>query len=171
MLKKILALIFVVFILFNVGGYFICFYVQQLNIQHQVKEEIKKGLKDKDLTLIKVNKSQASDLIWEEKDKEFSLNDCLYDVVNVKDSGNWTYYFCLNDVSEKLLVNKFQATQKRENETEKRLKKVLDFQFLFHPLLEIKCNSFSNIIYGNGIQLFESNPPRVISPPPKSLIS
>jgi len=44
-------------------------------------------------------------IVWEEENKEFSIEGTLYDVVRIKKSEGKTFLYCINDKEEKQLLD------------------------------------------------------------------
>ena len=44
-------------------------------------------------------------ILWQEDNKEFSIDGVLYDVARIKKSGGKTFLYCINDKQEKQLLD------------------------------------------------------------------
>lgn len=44
-------------------------------------------------------------IVWEERNKEFSIDGILYDVARIKKSDGKTFLYCINDKQEKQLLD------------------------------------------------------------------
>ena len=66
-------------------------------------------------------------LVWEEENKEFSIEGVLYDVARIKKSDGKTFLYCINDKQEKQLLDGLAKAvnanhgNKQENNTIKSL--------------------------------------------------
>lgn len=66
-------------------------------------------------------------IIWEEENKEFSIQGVLYDVARIKKSDGKTFLYCINDKQEKQLLDGLAKAvnanhgNKQENNTIKSL--------------------------------------------------
>jgi len=47
----------------------------------------------------------ANKIVWQEENKEFSIDGVLYDVARIKKSEGKTFLYCLNDKQEKQLLD------------------------------------------------------------------
>jgi len=65
---------------------------------------------------------QAADkLVWEEKNREFSLDGILYDVARIEQKEGKTFLYCINDKKEKqLLDNLVKAVNKNHDNKQGR---------------------------------------------------
>ena len=78
----------------------------------------------------------ADKIVWEEKNKEFSLDGILYDVARVEKIEGKTFLYCINDKKEKqLLDNLVKAVNKNhDNKRGRNIKPVLpDLVFINPP--------------------------------------
>jgi hypothetical protein len=154
------------FFLFNIGGYFIWFNIIKNKIQKEIRQEIRKGLSEKDLILITVAVNEESEICWIKPGKEFSYRGEMFDVVKIKTSSDKKFFYCINDSKEKKLISGFE----KAHESNQKARKLLgNFQYIFviqpEPLLHI--NETSNHEY--CIKSFDapSNIEEVTVPPPK----
>jgi len=66
-------------------------------------------------------------IVWEEENKEFSIEGVLYDVARIKKSDGKTFLYCINDKQEKQLLDGLAKAvnanhgNKQENNTIKSL--------------------------------------------------
>lgn len=107
-MKKILAIFIVVLLLFNSMGYYIVFKATQYAIKKEIKNIIKQGVPEKDLSLIKVavdDVQKQAVLEWLDK-KEFRYHGQMFDVVRYYTCNDTTYYYCINDKQEEKLFSK-----------------------------------------------------------------
>jgi len=126
--RKYLSVILLFFFLFNMGGYYLWFNYLKNNIQKEIRREIRKGLSEKDLTLITVPVNDESGICWIKPAKEFTYRGEMYDVVKIKISDNKKFIYCINDIREKKLIADFSKT----NESSQKARKLLgNFQYIF----------------------------------------
>ncbi len=109
--------------LFSGNGYFLYFKYLQSNIRLNVTSEIKKGMKEKDLSLVVVTPNNENEIEWTKENKEFKYKGFLYDVVTVKEMDGKRYYYCYNDIKEQELIANFSRLNRRRNKTLLRIKK------------------------------------------------
>ncbi|MCX6232259.1 MAG: hypothetical protein NTZ33_12030 [Bacteroidetes bacterium] len=169
-MRKYISYISLFIILFNIGGYYIWFSVQQFRIQREIEVSIIKELKDKDLILIEVANNQKSEIRWIEPDKEFDLNGEMYDVVRIKFQKDRISYYCINDVKEEELIAKFKNTHNKKKEIDKNIKYVFNFQFFQQQHSIINNKYSSDFIFPSLVLLYKSKSIEIKSPPPKFII-
>lgn len=61
--------------------------------------------------------TETNDLVWEEKGKEFHLNDEMYDVVRTTTENGKTVYHCINDKKEKRLLDRLVKLVKANDDS------------------------------------------------------
>ena len=165
-LRKYLALIVLMFFLFNIVGYYLLFSYVKNNIQKEVRREIRQGLAEKDLTIITVPISDESGICWLKAGKEFTYRGEMFDVVKIKIVKDKKCFYCINDTKEKKLISDFS----KNNESGPKARKLLsNFQYIY--ILQAGC--FLNIIETSNhdycIRSFAtaSTVKEVTLPPPK----
>ncbi|PKP20036.1 MAG: hypothetical protein CVU05_09960 [Bacteroidetes bacterium HGW-Bacteroidetes-21] len=166
-MKKFISLILVITFIFNSGGHYLWFlYLQNAN-QKDIKREIRKGLKDNELTLIVVPLNDESALQWEKPQKEFKYQGEMFDVVRSKIILQKKYYYCINDKKEKLLIANFNKNNNKRGDIQKRLKRTSITNF-FSPIQnKLCCLKSTDRIFIGKISFYKSNNPKIPSPPPK----
>ena len=88
-------------------GYYIVFKATQFAIKKEIKNIIKHGVPDKNLSLIKVSVDDAkkqAEMEWLE-DHEFRYQGQMYDVVRSYTSNDTSYFYCINDKQEEHLFS------------------------------------------------------------------
>jgi hypothetical protein len=79
-LKRTIAILFSVIILFQLTGFLIIFKVKQQTIRKEIKHFIKNGVPQNELITIELNASNKMDFDWKHS-REFSYKGGMYDVV------------------------------------------------------------------------------------------
>lgn len=105
-MNKPISILLLIIFLNNSFGYYIAFLFEQKQIRNEIKEKIEQSLPENELTIIFINNDETSLIKWFEKDKEFSFNDEMYDVIRNKITKTGTIYFCIHDKDEKKLNQK-----------------------------------------------------------------
>jgi hypothetical protein len=106
--KKIIAFGLLGLFLFNTGGYFFLFRINQSVIQEEVKSLIRSGLCEDSYILLKIqNPSADPDLKMTAKD-EFLYKGHMYDIARQVTRGNTTWFYCVNDRKEESLLARYQ---------------------------------------------------------------
>ncbi len=167
-MRKYIALLILSVFLFNIEGYYLLFCVLQYSIKKEVRQEIRKGLKDEDLTVIIMPENDEAGIIWLKPGKEFRYNDEMYDVVKIHYKHQKKYYHCITDKKEKQLIADFQKSHNSKSESEKKIKRT--FTYNFYPQQFTYINNLYSIDYTFSILdvLYTSNAIDVLSPPPKT---
>lgn len=157
------------FFLFNIVGYYLWFSYAKNNIQKEIRQAIKKGLAEKDLTVIAVPLDDESGIRWLKAGKEFAFHGEMFDVVKIRTDKDKKYFYCINDAKEKKLLADFSKHHGQDS----KARKLLSF-FQYNYILQ--AGSFFNIpetsnhdycIHSFGIV---STIREVTSPPPKKFL-
>jgi hypothetical protein len=157
------------FFLFNIVGYYLWFSYAKNNIQKEIRQEIRKGLAEKDLTVISVPLDDESGIRWLKAGKEFTYHGEMFDVVKIKTDKDKKYFYCINDAKEKKLLADFS----NHNEPDSKTRKLLSF---FQYIYILQAESFFNILETSNhdycINSFAivSTIKEVTSPPPKNFL-
>ena len=129
-MKKVLPIVLLAIFLFNVGGYFIAFKVEQYQEKEKIELEIKAGVNKEDLSKIVINKADLASVEWTEADQEMRYNNSLFDVVRSEETPTTMIYYCINDSKEDSLItdldNHINTHVIANNKTEKNSKKSTD---------------------------------------------
>jgi hypothetical protein len=165
-LRKYISAILIFVFLFDLGGYYLLFCIWQNNTRKEIRQEIRNGLKEDDLSLIIVSINEVSGISWIESDKEFRYQGDMYDVVKIKIHNQKKYYYCIRDINEKQLIANYNKNHSSKKETGKRIK---EFKYQYIPLKI----SLTDLIYPVDLTtneiavLYKSNIIDIHSPPPK----
>jgi hypothetical protein len=159
---------------FNFLGIFFVFKIQQYIIRHEIKQQIKQGIPEKELVRITITPELAEKLVWL-KDNEFRYHGRMYDVVKkVEDSNHTVVYFCISDNQETELfahlddlVKKNMDPEKRPNAPLKNMFKLLSHLYyesnkteVFNNLPETEKKWYFNDLYADPFLTDLSPPPR-----------
>ena len=106
----------------------------QYKIQKEVKQKIRKGLRDEDLSIIVVSVNDESEINWIKPQKEFRYKGEMYDVVNIKIENQKKYYYCIWDVKEKQLIANYNKTNNNKQNKE-RIKRISNILLFFQVIL------------------------------------
>lgn len=163
--NKLSSFIITIFFLFNSGGYFVYFKLRQWYIQEEIEEELIKKMDESQLSLIIISLNDRSTIHWTRKNKEFSYNGMMYDIVKSKTVNQQRYLYCISDVKEKQLIDNFIKTNNRHNK--KKLQNRINFNYFFELFRFSLHSFFQNYQYKKINILFHSNYTSTPSPPPK----
>jgi hypothetical protein len=103
-LKKLLAASFLTLLFTSQLGYYFIYSFQQHLIKERMEKELLSRIPESSLELI-IAENYGNKIVWEEKNKEFSIDGVLYDVAKIKKTGGKTYLYCINDKKEKELLD------------------------------------------------------------------
>jgi hypothetical protein len=169
-IRKYLSAIVLMFFLFNIVGYYLWFHYVKYSIQNEVRQEIREGMADKDLTLITVPLNDESGICWIKAGKEFTFRGEMFDVVKIKISNDKKYLYCINDSKEKKLISDFS----KNHESDQKAKKLLSS---FSYIYILQQGAFLNILVSSDHNFYiksyntASVVSEVNSPPPKQYLS
>jgi len=103
---KIIALFLLLGIyLYITVGYTCSFFILRYKLKKEIKKLIKSSLSEKDLEVIRINKTELQNIKWKERGKEFVYKNNMYDIVKIENRGDCTVYYCINDKKEKELFS------------------------------------------------------------------
>jgi hypothetical protein len=132
-MRKLASLALLALFFFNIGGYFFWFRISQQVNYSQVRREIRAGLDDRDLDILRFPPGMINNISWIKPGKEFSYNGELYDVVKSRIEGEDVVYYCLKDTKEKELIARFGRKTREEQQRNKMLKKIPLLSFILQP--------------------------------------
>jgi hypothetical protein len=166
-MRKFISLLIIVVLLLDIGGYYLWFLIWKNSAQQEISQEIKKGLKGVELSLIEVSNNEQSNISWIKPNKEFRYKGDMYDIVNVKIQNKYTLYYCIKDIKEKQLIANFS---KNHNSKKEAVKKMRMFKFQYVPRsFSLKICLFSSDFNSGTIEsLYKFEITDINSPPPKS---
>jgi len=96
--KKFFSIILFFVFLFNISGYYYLVCLLQRNLQADIKQEIRKGLKESDLSLIVVAANVEKQLCWLKPGKEFRFKGELFDIFKTKTIDQQKHFYCIKDI-------------------------------------------------------------------------
>lgn len=153
-------------------GYIIVFKITQIQIKKEVKRELKSKVKSTDLHLISFSKNDLDKINWMEEEKEFLLNNKMYDIVKKEISENSVLFYCIDDKKEaELFANldvHINKHLKNHSSSQKNTIKVTDDKYkISHASSSGLINYYSLINHQTAyiLRLFSVNQP-LSTPPP-----
>jgi len=102
--KKILAVAFLSILFTSQVGYYFIYTIHQYIIKEEMERELLAYIPDSSLEVF-VAEEFGDKIVWEEENKEFSIEGVLYDVARIKKSDGKTFLYCINDKQEKQLLD------------------------------------------------------------------
>ena len=153
-------------------GYYVCYMMQQYEAKDEMSARILSSADNSSLIKI-VAEENIHQITWEEKDKEFYLNDELYDVIKIKKERGKTVLYCLSDNKEKELKKKIQEVSdfSTAQQSAAKANKYLS-EFQFSPFL-LPGTINSHVCFEPGkfpfllARHFSKVDPDIVSPPPR----
>ena len=179
MLKKVLPIFLLLAFLFNMGGIFVVFKIEQFKIRRAIKQEIKAGLDEDELHYFTFSAVEYAQLDWERENKEFRLGREMFDIIRMKNAGDTMELYCVNDTEEALLFAGLDELAKEKSEKEsgnpnhssgKVLKMLKKFQYTNEPVSLFE-GGLTTSKYGTGLREGPYSSPYIDreTPPPDSV--
>jgi len=79
-------------------------------------------------------------IVWEEKNKEFSIDGVLYDLARIEKSGGKTFLYCINDKKEKQLLDNLAKAVNTNHDNKQEKNSIKSF------LIDIVCMNNEEVI-------------------------
>lgn len=136
-------------------GVYIIFKMEQSKIRTSIKHQIKSGVPESELHVFSLSLEEYEQLNWVRKDKEFSSQKNMYDIVKKQNTRDSIFLFCVNDKEEAILFTRLDEMVKRSiernsNSSDNPLNNVVK---LFKLLYVIEGNHYFFNEIGNIIAL------------------
>ena len=126
MFKKSIIGFFVLLLLYSFCGELLLWQWQSAQVRQAIKHQLKTQIPIKNLHRFVFTQSEFDVLQWNKKDKEFKLNNRLFDIVKKTKSNNTIILLCINDTEEESLfarldelVNNQLQTKNQHNKNNK----------------------------------------------------
>jgi len=103
-LKKALAASLLAILFTSQVGYYFIYTVHQYIIKEEMEREMLTLIPESSLEVF-VAEEFGDKIVWEEENKEFSIEGVLYDVARIKKADGKTFLYCINDNKEKQLLD------------------------------------------------------------------
>jgi predicted transcriptional regulator len=103
-LKKALASSLLVILFTSQVGYYFIYTIHQHIIKGKIEKELLANIPASSLEVF-VAEELGNKILWEEDNKEFSINGILYDVARIERVDEKTFLYCINDKQEKQLLD------------------------------------------------------------------
>ncbi|WP_373058428.1 hypothetical protein [Zunongwangia sp. H14] len=118
-MKKAFAILLLLIFSFNSAGFYISFGIQLYQIKKEVKQRIIAATPREELIQLKYSSATKKEFHWHE-DGEFSYKGRMYDVVNTEKNGDATFYFCIEDKEEMILLASLKKQLEKNSKRSKR---------------------------------------------------
>ena len=103
-MKKALAALLLAILFTSQVGYYFIYTVHQFILKEEIERELLAHIPESSLEVF-VAEELGDKIVWEEENKEFSIEGVLYDVARIKKSDGKTFLYCINDQQEKQLLD------------------------------------------------------------------
>lgn len=121
-----------------------------------------------------VAEEHGTKIVWEEKNKEFSLDGVMYDVAGIKKVDGKTYLYCINDKKEKELLDNLVKAVRSANDNNNNRQSGNSIKIQFPDLIADKNETEPSVLVSINPQYISFNVDlvtsvkEVSSPPPKA---
>lgn len=118
-MKKFLTILLLGVLFICMSGYYLVYKYQRRQVRIEMKAFLRKSESSANVPIVhfsfKLNEGSvaAAGFEWV-NDHEFSLNGQLYDIVRSSTENDTIHIACVNDVTETLLVKKFESIFRKE---------------------------------------------------------
>jgi hypothetical protein len=103
-LKKVLAASLLTILFTSQVGYYFIYTIHQFIVKEKMERELLSHIPAASLEVL-VLEELGDKIVWEEENKEFSIEGTLYDVARIKKSEGKTFLYCINDKQERQLLD------------------------------------------------------------------
>jgi hypothetical protein len=170
-LKKIFIIQLLSALIFSQVGYYFFYTIKQFQIKEAVKHQLLCALPESYLQVIAADNKK---IVWEEDEKEFSIDGKMYDVAKIKTINDIKYLYCLSDEQETILIKDLANTiqNKTGSKQQKEHKQTIKFQTIacqqIESILESCAFKISRAIFPIFKQNIMTAVVSVVVPPPKA---
>ena len=106
-MKKIVVIAILFVFLLNTMWYYIVFKCNQCHIKNEMISQIRLGVFHPDIVLLKILRPEQEHQFQRIEKNEFSYCGRLYDIVVERKCGDTTFFYCLHDKKEEMLLADF----------------------------------------------------------------
>lgn len=174
-MRSVVATVLLHFVLLQAAGYLIVFEIQKYEIRQEIKHQIKAGVPDTELVLLKIVEGKFHPTFQRVEEHEFRYDGKMYDVVRQESHGDTTWYYCLADEKETQLFANLEELVKhgmsQNSERQQRIIRLLNLfgQLFFSPHDRVSSvDAIEDMAWSNcyfGLKLWIEPPP---TPPPEA---
>lgn len=121
-----------------------------------------------------IAEEHSTKIVWEEKNKEFSIDGVMYDVASIKKTDGKTYLYCINDKKEKELLDNLVKAVRSANDNNSNRQSGNSIKIQFPDLIADKNETEPSALVSINPQYISFNVDlvtsvkEVSSPPPKA---
>lgn len=116
-MRVFIAISFIAVLMLNLFGFYIAFIMNR----HEIRKEMQQSLTDSDkenLSVISMSREEFENIVWEKKNKEFRMNDRMFDVEKMEMADDYVTLYVEEDTKETQLVDDFAATVSQQTDQE-----------------------------------------------------
>jgi hypothetical protein len=140
--RSIISILLLLLVLLQSAGYQLIFKIQQHEIRQEIKQQIKAGVPEAELVLLKIPRKleeKINPVFQRIHEREFRYCGSMYDIVRQETRGDTTWYYCVSDEKETLLFANLDEMARKEmnqnpqrREQNEKLQRLLDSWFFSH---------------------------------------
>ena len=116
-MRRAVAIALLFLMLFQAAGHLFVFKIQQHEIRQEIKRQIKAGVPEAELVLLKISRTmedRPNRFFQRIHQLEFPYNGSMYDIVRQESHGDTTWYYCLADEKETQLFANLDELVKQD---------------------------------------------------------
>lgn len=179
MFTKSLIWIFIGFMLYSFCGELLLWQWQSAQVRQAIKHQLKAQIPANKLHKFQLTQAEFNALQWNKIDKEFQLENRLYDIVSKSKKGDSIILMCINDTEEEslfvrldeLVNNQLQNQQQNQNHKNNKSNssvfwKIIDTNYLSSLIIR---SSISNTYSYLKLSVYNQFEGCVLVPPPEVL--
>ncbi len=120
-LKRFSTITLLLVLIFSHAGYYWVLQLTQLMLKENAEETFRNNYAGEKLVAVCYT-DNSNDIFWEEEGKEFLFKGAMYDVVKISVVKGHKILYCINDVKEKQLIDKYNLLTKNNSGDNKKQK-------------------------------------------------
>jgi hypothetical protein len=174
-MQRLTSLLLTALVLINLFGFYTLFILKQVDVKEEMAEKISHAFSTEHCETLSFDKSEYAALLFNDNGKEFRYNGRLYDVVNIKNSGNRVIVMVEYDASETALVDAFGSFVSQQQDKDQSSSPVKNI--ISHFQQDYIVNHAAVITFNNSLpigfnRINQSYPPSSfvadkLAPPPQ----
>lgn len=178
-MKRILPILLIFTLALPYSSTYLYFKQRQYVIRKSIKRQIKKGVSEKDLVLLKIPKwieNSENEEFKRIHSKEFRYKGEMYDIVRSQDYGNETWYWCVWDKEETALFaqldelfDKAWNKDPAQQQTQERLMQFFHSIFDNHEKIQVASENSNCITVTSKTFMLLTGNRKPDIPPPKTV--
>jgi hypothetical protein len=179
-MQKAISISLLPFMLLQAAGYLIVFGLQRHEIRKEIKQQIKAGVPEEELVLLKIPKAfeaKPNPLFQRIHAHEFRYNGGMYDIVRQEAHEDTTWYYCLSDEKEtQLFANLEELVKSDMNQNSQRRERNEKLQRLLDSLFCSDDNGVAWVYSAEAVELTHDSFSlktwncQPLTPPPKAQV-